>query len=77
MLDSSNDAEGWGSWRRHVLMQMDEQGKDLKALAKDISNINTQIELLKFKSSLWGAAGAGLVVLIFVLVEVVKKKVGG
>jgi hypothetical protein len=44
---------------------------DLKT--KEIAEIKTEIALLKYKSSVWGAAGAALVVLLYMLIEFIKK----
>jgi hypothetical protein len=65
--------DSWGEWRRHVLLEMESQRECIEKQGETLSAIKTEIALLKYKSSIWGAVGAGLVVLIYVLIEVVKK----
>ena len=80
-MSDMDDADNWGSWRRHVLLEMEAQRKSLEGLmnaltelkTKEIAEIKTEIALLKYKSSVWGAAGAAFVVLIYFLIEYVKK----
>jgi hypothetical protein len=69
----ANEPNGWGEWRRHVLLEMESQRECIEKLTIIVSDLKTEIALLKYKSSLWGAVGAALVVLLYVLVEAVKK----
>lgn len=71
--DQYGGGNGWGEWRRHVLLQMEANRKSLEGVSKDIAEIKTEVALLKYKSSLWGAVGAGLVVLIYALITYVTK----
>lgn len=69
----TTESNGWGEWRRHVLLEMESQRECIEKLTSGIADMKTEIALLKYKSSIWGAVGAGIVVLIYILVEVIKK----
>ena len=66
------DDNGWGEWRRHVLLQMEEHSKTLKEIKDEVKSMETEIALLKYKSSMWGAAGAALVVATYALFNFLK-----
>jgi hypothetical protein len=57
--------DGWGEWRRHVLIEMEEHSKSLKEIRTAMSQMKTDVALLKYKSSVWGASGAGIVLLVY------------
>jgi thiamine kinase-like enzyme len=49
-----------------------EVNEKLDRMKEKINSFNTEIALLKFKSSLWGAAGAGVIIIIYMLVHQFK-----
>lgn len=53
----------WKEYKRLILATAESQDKDLKEIKLTLAEIKTDIALLKFKSSLWGAAGAAIVLL--------------
>ncbi len=69
----SDETNGWGEWRRHVLLQLESYDGRLKAIETNISKFNTEIAILKFKSSIWGASagvvGASAVALVKALLN--------
>lgn len=67
-MDEDHGGNGWGEWRRHVLIEMEQHRKALEKIHADFSDVKTEIALLKLKSSLWGAVGAGLVVILTALI---------
>ena len=61
----------WSSWGRaavlemvanmkHILSELERQNKQLEALAEKISQIRTDITMLKVKSGMWGAAAGAI-----------------
>lgn len=66
-------SDGWGAWRRHVLMQMEEHTQKLEKISTELTTLKTEVALLKYKSSVWGAAGAALVVALYFLIQILQK----
>jgi hypothetical protein len=74
MVDGNNiGADSWSEWRRHVLLEAESQRKTLERIETQMSDLKTDIALLKYKSSLFGALGAGVVVLIYALAQGLMK----
>lgn len=80
--DQSPDT--WDKWSNHVLIQLDKQDdchKELKKdqikfekhMAEELKKIAVQLESLKIKSGLWGAA-AGLIPAAVAVLYILLKK---
>lgn len=67
------ERDSWGEWRRHVLLELEALRESSEGVNKSLSDMKTDIALLKYKSSFWGAVGAGVVIGIYFLIEVLKK----
>ncbi len=71
--EHSTDTNGWGEWRRHLLLETEALRKCVEKLTDEVANMKTEIALLKYKSSAWGAIGAAIVVALYLLIEYAKK----
>ena len=56
---------GWGEWKRRVLFQLEEQGKDIKDIEKIVQDIQKDLVVLKLKASLFGAGASAAIALIW------------
>ena len=68
---------GWSEYQKLVLAELERLDKGVEELDKkvdkirehDLANIKTEIKLLKYKSTLWGAVAGGIPALILVLIK--------
>jgi uncharacterized protein YlxW (UPF0749 family) len=66
---------GWNEWGKHVLEELKTARDERKELrgevtsirTQDLTEIKTQIAMLNVKSTMWGAAGAGIVIILTTL----------
>ena len=65
MADENGSTGTWEEWRRHVLLEL----KSIRKMREDITYIREQIAALKVKSGVWGAIGAGIVVVVSMLAQ--------
>lgn len=63
---------GWGEWRRHVLIQMEEHTTALKECNVRLNKVDQDIVMLKVKSSLWGAVAGAIVVVVMLAISYLK-----
>jgi len=63
------DENGWNEWSKHVLYQLQAHDKKLDQINNRLSKIEGEIKLLKYKSTLWGSVGCGIVWVILWLVQ--------
>jgi hypothetical protein len=54
---------GWDEWQRHVLAELDRLSVSNEKLSKCITNLATEVAVLKIKSGLLGAISGGLTAL--------------
>lgn len=67
------DTNGWDEYRRLVVDSLGKIEARLQVIEDKQGKIATEIALLKLKSSIWGATGAGIVILIKLISEHVIK----
>lgn len=53
------DENGWGEWKRRVLFQLEEQGKEIHSMREQITELKMELTKLQIKAGVWGAV-AGL-----------------
>lgn len=75
------EQRGWGEYRRHILFELERIGGDIRTInekierfrQEDLSQIKTDIALLKFQAAMYGAVAAtiisGAVTLLFKFVK--------
>ena len=51
---------GWNEWSRHVLAELVRLDEFCKETREEVNDLRTQVATLKVKAGLWGAAGAGV-----------------
>lgn len=64
--DRPSKANGWQRYEEHVLRKLDELREDNGHLYRKVNRLCQDVERLKVKSSLWGALG-GLVPVVIVI----------
>jgi hypothetical protein len=70
--DANDPLDGWGQYRRLILSQLDTITADIREITKkieqfraeDISQIKTDIALLKFRAAMYGALAASAISII-------------
>ena len=56
----SDEMNGWSTWGKHVLKELESNETDHKAIMDELNKIRVEIATLKVKSGVWGAV-AGLI----------------
>ena len=59
------DGNGWDEWKRHVLAEL----QSIRKMREDISFIRAEIAALKVKSGIWGAIGAGVMIIVSIVLQ--------
>lgn len=67
MIDG-NEPESWVRYQKHILAELVRHGKELTIVNRQISELRTDVALLRFKSGMWGAAASIVVSVAFFLV---------
>ena len=55
---------GWTEWSKYVLKTLESQAEDIKSVNTILQQIKVDIAMLQVKSSLWGAVGALVIVVL-------------
>lgn len=63
------ELNGWGEWSRYVLKTLETQAEDIKNINTSLQQIKVDIAMLQVKSSVWGALGALVVIVVSKLVR--------
>lgn len=64
---------GWDEHQKLVLFRLDEITKAVADMRREIVDIKVDNGVLKMKSTVWGAVGSGVVILIMIAIEWLKK----
>jgi len=81
MTPAESSPRTWNEWGIHVLEELKNGRADREKLrdeiakirTEDIPELKTEIAMLKVKSSLWGAAGSAIIILITKLFPLLAK----
>lgn len=57
---AENNTNDWKEWRRHILLELERQGKSIEDIKVDLSKIKTDLAMLKVKAGSWGAIAGGV-----------------
>ncbi|MBW1812509.1 MAG: hypothetical protein JRJ39_02205 [Deltaproteobacteria bacterium] len=64
--------DSWYVWSKHVLMQLETDGKCLRELKESITKLRVEVGQLKVKSGIWGLIGGAVPVAIGLAVWLLK-----
>ena len=67
----------WDEWRNHVLLELEENSKQMKNIYESLNNVKIEIAKLKVKSGVWGALAGAIPASIILIYMYVKNKFGG
>lgn len=67
-----DDHENWSEYKRLVLSELKRLHDTIEGIEKAIGKINTEIATLKAKAGIWGAIGASIPILTYILIGLVK-----
>lgn len=67
-----HDGNGWSSWGRHVLAELERLNDKLESVDKCLSEMKVELAMLKVRSGVWGMAGSAAVIGLAILVQFVK-----
>ena len=59
------DDSDWNQWSKHVLLELERLHKGQEDLKKQVSEVISDLRLLKFQAAMWGS-GAGIIITIIV-----------
>jgi hypothetical protein len=58
------EIEGWLEYRKLILSELERVSRELRDLNQKVSDIHTEIAMLKVKSGLWGALAGAIPALV-------------
>lgn len=67
------EPNGWNEWSKYVLNHIEQQGITQKEIYNMLSDIKTDMAVLKLKASVWGAAAGMIPVAIMLLIQLLSK----
>jgi len=68
------EPDGWDEWGRHVLKELERLNDCYESVRKEMTRFGMEVATLKVKAGLWGAAGAAIPVIAFLLIEELRNK---
>lgn len=67
--------DGWEEWSRYVLKELERLNSCYEGMNKRLTKMLVEITTLKVKAGMWGAIGALIPIISFVLIRMLMKKV--
>mgnify|MGYP007070559906 CR=1 FL=1 len=67
------ESNSWSEWKHAILMNQKQMSDDINILQNSVNKLITEVALLKYKSTIWGAIGAGLVLLFSIITRGIFK----
>ena len=67
MSHDPNQVNGWGEWSKHVLKELERLNGEIRGLNDACKKIQIDIAMLQVKSGLWGALGALIPIILFMI----------
>lgn len=64
MDGASANNDSWVKWCRHILIELQENKSNHREITRIMSEVQSDIAVLKYKSGLWGAVGGLISVLV-------------
>lgn len=61
--------DGWNEWSRYVLRELERLNDCYEGVRQELSEIKTEIAMLKVKAGVWGAVGALVPVAIMLVIQ--------
>lgn len=71
-MQGNNENADWSSYQKLVLNELERHSKIIESVRDSVSKIKTDIEMLKYKSGMWGMLGATVPITILLLMSYVK-----
>ena len=72
----TNPSNGWNEWSKHVLAELRRLNTCMEKIETEMSNLRSDIAVLKVKAGLWGAAAGAAPTAIAVLWYLVSQSGG-
>lgn len=70
---SDNPLNGWNEWSRYVLKELERLNDCYESMRKDMTDMKTDLTMLKVKAGVWGLIAGAVPVAIALLVGLLKK----
>lgn len=71
-MNESISTNGWNEYQKLVLNELERHNKLIESIRYDLSDIKTEIAMLKVKSGLWGMVGAAIPVGIAIAMKLIN-----
>ena len=69
-----DDTNGWEQYQKLVLAELVRLNEGVEGLKRQMTQVQTQVAVLKVKSGLWGLVAGAIPVLILVLLQYLGKR---
>ena len=63
---------GWSEYEKLVLNELERHNNLIEGIRKDVSDIRSEIAMLKVKSGLWGMLGAAIPLALTVALKLIQ-----
>lgn len=67
--------KNWDHYRIYVIETLTLLNTEVKAIRTDINDLKSQVQVLNWKSGLWGAVAGAIPVLVVLIVWIIQKLV--
>lgn len=66
-MTNEKETNGWNEWSRYVLRELENARDERKAVLEEVQKLRTDVEVLKWRAGLWGAAAGAIPVLVAII----------
>lgn len=73
--DIENDNSDWRTWSKYVLLELRRLANEIDKIKDKQNDIENKLLVLNIKSGAWGAVGAALTIIGYLVLEFLKKRI--
>lgn len=67
---SEKETNGWNQHQIYVIKELERLNSNYELLSKEVQQVREDIATLKVKSGVWGAVGAAVTAVLFLLAKI-------
>lgn len=75
LRDLENDNNDWRTWSKYVLLELRRLAAENEKLKEKLNDVENKFLILNIRSGVWGAVGAALTFLGYLILEYFKKNI--
>lgn len=74
--DIIEDSSDWKTWSKYVLLELRRLANENDKIKEKLNVLENRLLIINLKSGVWGAIGAALTIIGYLILEYMKKKIG-